>query len=140
MRAFFRGILDSISNLMDEIQAWVSERLSKVRLRGGVVGKVAAVLICFCGAMAAIAATSHLWWVSLICAILLFVLCFPLLWRLVSFAERNPYAALFEGAELLAHERLKLGTKAVPVLSESSAPQPPNPALEDTKSSEATNE
>src|SRR6266542_1707887 len=127
MRAFSSRIVDSISHLMDEIQAWVSERLSKVRLRGGVVGKVAAVLICFCGAMAAIAATAHLWWVSLICALLLFALCFPLLWRLVTFAERNPYAALFEGAELLAHERLKLGTKAVPLLPESLPSKPPPP-------------
>lgn len=123
---------------MEDIQAWF-ERLSKVRLRGGVVGKVAAVLIASCGAIALIAWSAHHWWVSLVCAILVFALCFPLLWRLVSFAERNPYAALFEGAELLAHERLKLGTKAIPELPTSSPPQsPPTQTLMQSGESSAT--
>jgi hypothetical protein len=109
---------------------WV-ERLSKIHLRGGVVGKITTALMVVCVGMSAIACAVRIWWVALVALGLIFLLCFPLLWRLVTFAERNPYAALFEGAELLAHEKLKLGTKAVPELPSSSPPQSPptQPAL-----------
>src|SRR5664279_1278498 len=35
---------------------------------------------------------------------------------LVSFADKNPQAALLEGAEFLLHEQITLGTKAQPQL------------------------
>jgi hypothetical protein len=60
----------------------------------------------------------------------MFGLCFPLLWRLVNFADRNPHAALFEGAQFLAHEKLVLGTKAHPILpAESSKESPMTPPM-----------
>ena len=99
-------------------------RISNVRLRGGVVGKVSTVLIAVCIAMAVISWSVRLWWISLIAILAIVALCFPLLWRLVTFAERNPYAALFEGAELLAHERLKFGTKETPTLPTTPQQQP----------------
>jgi hypothetical protein len=56
--------------------------------------------------------------------------CFPLLWRLISFAERHPQAALFEGAEFLAHEQMIMGMKSTPVLPEpTSVSQPPTKAI-----------
>lgn len=113
--AFFRALVQAGLRLITEIQTLL-EKGSKIRLRGGVVGKVSTVLFVACIALAAIAWSAKIWWISLVCALLLVGLCFPLLWRLISFAQDNPYAALFEGAELLAHERLKLGTKQEPSL------------------------
>jgi hypothetical protein len=107
-----------------DISAWV-ERVSKVKIGGGVVGKVTTVLIFICISTALIAWAARLWWVSLVGLVLMFGLCAPLLWRLVNFAERNPYAALFEGAELLAHERMKFGTKENPVLPTTPPMLPP---------------
>jgi hypothetical protein len=133
VRAFLGAIVQSLFGLMNGAEAWI-EKLSKVRLRGGVVGKIATVLVMACPSIAAVAWAAHNVWISLICVLLLFALCFPLLWRLVTFAERNPYAALFEGAELLAHERLRLGTKETPILP-STPPRPPDnvpPSIEDT--------
>jgi hypothetical protein len=117
-------------------------KISNVRLRGGVVGKVSTVLISVCAASAIISWSVRLWWISLIAIVGLLGLCYRMLNRLIDFADKNPHAALFEGAEFLAHERLQLGTKAVPELSAvSSPPQPPpiQPTLtQDSESSETT--
>jgi len=65
-------------------------------------------------------------WVSVLALVLVFALCFPLLWRLVNFADRNPQAALLEGAEFLVHEQMRLGMKSSPVLPDTGAlPAPP---------------
>ncbi len=135
-RAFHRESRHSTS--VQDFTKWF-ERVSNVRLGGGVVSKVARVLICACASAAAIAWAAHDKWICLIALILMFGLCFPLLWRLVNFADKNPQAALFEGAQFLAHERLRLGTKASPLLpADSSPPQPPSaqPRLEDGSASD----
>jgi hypothetical protein len=108
--------------------------VSNVKLRGGVVGKVCTVLIVASLSMAIIAWAVHVVWVSILALVFVFVLCFPLLWRLISFAEKNPQAALFEGAEFLAHEQMHLGMKSTPVLPPSPSLTPPGaaqPAAED---------
>lgn len=92
-----------------------------MKLRGGVVGKVSVVLICVSASMAAIAWAVSMIWVSVLALVLVFALCFPLLWRLLNFADQNPQAALLEGAEFLAHEQMRLGMKSMPVLPESAA-------------------
>ena len=46
----------------------------------------------------------------------MFLLAFPLLWRLINFADKNPQAAILEGAEFLMHQQLVLGTKENPTL------------------------
>ena len=89
---------------------------SKITLPGGVVGKVCKVLIFITLAFAAIAWSVKVVWVSVAALGMLFLLCFVILWRLVSFADRNPQAAILEGAEFLMHEQLRLGTKANPEL------------------------
>ena len=110
------------------------EGISKIKLRGGVVGKVAIVLICASFAMAAIAWTVSMVWVSVLALVFVFTLCLVMLWRLVDFANRNPHAALLEGAELLVHEQMRLGMKSSPVLPDSGAPIPAKPlTIEDTK-------
>jgi hypothetical protein len=82
--------------------------VSNVKLRGGVVGKVCTVLLVLAAATAAISWAARSVWVSILALILLFGLCAVVLWRLLSFADRHPQAALFEGAEFLAHEQMQL--------------------------------
>jgi len=96
----------------------ILDTASKITLPGGVVGKVCKVLITIALAFAVIAWSVKVIWVSVAALIMLFLLCFVILWRLVSFADRNPQAAILEGAEFLMHERLRLGTKTHPQLPE----------------------
>lgn len=99
--------------------------VSKVKLPGGVVGKVCTVLIFIAIAMAAMAWAAHMVWVSILGIVLLFILAFFILRRLIAFAEKHPHAALFEGAEFLAHEQMQIAMKSGPVLTG----LPPSPPL-----------
>jgi hypothetical protein len=90
---------------------------SKITLPGGVVGNVCKVIIVLAIASAAIAWSVKVVWVSVAALVLLFILSFVILWRLVTFADRNPQAAILEGAEFLMHEQRRLGTKAQPQLA-----------------------
>ncbi len=86
-----------------DLSAWV-ERLSKINLRGGVVGKITTALMVVCVAMAAIACAVRLWWIALVVLTLIFLMCFPLLWRLVTFCRAKQDNKLkcvtFEGAAI----------------------------------------
>ena len=95
----------------------IIHNVSKIKLPGGVVGKICKVLIIVAFSMAAIAWSVKLVWVSVLALSFIFFLCFIMLWRLITFADRNPQAALLEGAEFLVHEQLKLGMKGTPKLS-----------------------
>lgn len=96
----------------------ILDKVAKISLRGGVVSKVCIVLIVVALVMGAIAWTVKIVWVSVLAAVLVFVLCFTMLWRLISFADRNPQAAILEGAEFILHEQLlRLGTKELPLLT-----------------------
>lgn len=90
--------------------------LSKVNLRGGVVGKVTIAVIAVCLAITLVAWSVHNVWLSASALVAIFVLAFTMLWRLINFADRHPQAALFEGAEFLAHEQILNGTKEHPIL------------------------
>lgn len=92
----------------------ILKNVSRVVLRGGMFGKVCHVLIVVSVCFAAIACTAGVYWISLIAIGLIFLLCFPILWRIISFADKNPQAAILEGAELLIHEQITLGSKADP--------------------------
>ncbi len=94
----------------------ILDSASKITLSGGVVGKVCKVLIFVALAFAIIAWSVKVVWVSAIALGMLFLLCFPILWRIVSFADRNPQAAILDGAEFITMEQLRLGTKANPQL------------------------
>ncbi|MCK4842205.1 MAG: hypothetical protein KAT04_10035 [Methylococcales bacterium] len=85
--------------------------VSKVKLKGGVVGKVSIVLIIVALSMAAISWSVQIPWISVLALFFIFILCFVMIWRLISFADKNPQAALLEGAEFLVHEQLRLGSK-----------------------------
>ncbi len=98
-----------------ELQS-ILNSVSKIKLSGGMVGKVCVVLVIVAICLAAISWSVRIVWVSILAVVLLFLLCFVMLWRVISFADRNPQAALLEGAEFLMHEKLMLGTKANPQL------------------------
>jgi hypothetical protein len=93
------------------------QNISKVNLRGGVVGKVTIAVIASCLCMALVAWSAQNIWLSAAALAGIFALAFPMLWRLISFADRHPQAALLEGAEFLVHEQLLQATKGHPALT-----------------------
>ncbi len=95
----------------------ILHNVSKIKLSGGIVGKVCIVLIVVALSMAAMAWSVKLEWVSVIAIILLFILTFVMLWRVINFANKNPQAAILEGAEFILYQQLMLGTKAHPQLA-----------------------
>lgn len=88
--------------------------LAKVTLRGGVVGKVS-----FIVSLSVLSLTVVAWQASNIlissAAIgLVFLLALIAMWKLISFADRHPQAALLEGAEFLVHEQIVHASKSNP--------------------------
>jgi hypothetical protein len=119
--------------------------LSKVTLKGGVVGKVTYAVIAVSLAMAAIAWSARDRYLSYAALALVFLLAFVMLWRLINFADRHPQAALLEGGEFLAHQQIVHASKSVPAipLNETRQAQPElvegldaNPALAQLPDSE----
>jgi hypothetical protein len=96
--------------------------VSKIKLHGGVVGRVCTVLIVVAVAVAAMAWSIHNVWVTSISIFFIFILTFVMLWRVINFAEKNPQAALLEGAEFIRFEEIRLGTKLQPELPASETP------------------
>lgn len=93
------------------------QNVSAVKLSGGVVGKVCLVLIVVSISIGSLAAFSGNAWIVGAGIGAIFLLAFPMLWRLINFADRNPQAALLEGAEFLVHQQILLGTKANPTMT-----------------------
>lgn len=87
------------------------QNVSKVKLHGGVFGKSCIVLVIVSFSMLGITWAVKLAWISALALVLLFTLVFIILWKLISFAAKNPQAAILEGAEFLTHERLQLAAK-----------------------------
>jgi hypothetical protein len=95
----------------------VLQKVSSIKLPGGVVGKVCAVLIVASVCIGGVAAIAKNDWVIVAGIVAIFLLAFPMLWRLINFADKNPQAALLEGAEFLLHTQMVLGSKANPVIT-----------------------
>ena len=98
-----------------------ADKLSKITLRGGVVGRITWILIFVC-----LSAMGMVWsvrseWVTLAGLLLMFATVLILGSKALRFAEKNPQTALMEGAELLVHEQLKfnMGMKSQPILDPS---------------------
>ena len=94
----------------------IVQNLSKVKLKGGVVGKVTLTVMIVSLCLAVIAWSVQNIWISGAALALVFILAFAMLWRLINFADRHPQAAIMEGAEFLVHEQLRLGSKAQPII------------------------
>jgi len=97
---------DSIEKIMN--------KASQVKLSGGLVGRVCTVLFVACICIGAIGVLSRNDWIMGGAVIAILLLAFPMLWRIISFAERHPGVALLDGAQLLKHEQLRLASKQEP--------------------------
>ena len=104
--------------------------LTKVTLRGGVVGKVTFAVAFVSLALGAIAWSVSNVWLSSAALVMVFTLSFVMLWRLINFADRNPQAALLEGAEFLVHEQIVHASKTVPVIPQNQVEQVQPEAIE----------
>lgn len=92
----------------------VFSSVGKIRLPGGMVGKFCTVLIVTAVSIAVISWSVKDVRIAALGMVLVSVLVFSLGWRILSFAEKNPEVALFDGAELLMHHKLRLGKKGEP--------------------------
>ncbi|AOI64538.1 hypothetical protein WS51_12675 [Burkholderia territorii] len=85
--------------------------------------------------MAIMAWSVHNVWIAGGAMGLTFLLAFVMLWRLIDFADRNPKAALLEGAEFVLHEQIVHASKANPRIPEAEIvkvqPEPLPAALDD---------
>jgi len=96
--------------------------LSKIKLGGGLVGRVCIVLMVLIAGVAGIAVAAHNVWIaagSLAVILVSFLFTVP---RMLRFAEQNPNAAMMEGAELLVQEQMRLTMKSGPVPTEELIP------------------
>ena len=90
------------------------ERAGEVKLKGGLVGRVCGALVVACVCLGAIGVATSNVWVSAVAVGGIIVLAFPILWRVISFAEKNPGAAILDGAHFVQHERLLQASKSQP--------------------------
>lgn len=90
--------------------------VSKVTLKGGIFAKTCTVLIMVSISMFGISYFAKNIWISGIAIGLIFIMTFMILWRLINFANKNPQAAILEGAQFLVHEQIQLAAKGVPNL------------------------
>ncbi|WP_348748396.1 hypothetical protein [Pseudomonas rhodesiae] len=92
------------------------EKVSKVNLKGGVVGKVCTTLMFVSACLAVVGYSSGEENIKLGSLVLIGVITSVFLWKIIGFADRHPQAALLEGSEFIVHERLKMGSKDNPVI------------------------
>lgn len=87
------------------------ESVKAIKLTGGIFGKTILLLIVLCISVAAVCFRAEMWWLSLILMLPLMGIVTYALKRCLDFAEKNPYVAIMDGAELLIHERIVHGRK-----------------------------
>jgi hypothetical protein len=87
------------------------DRIKSIKLTGGVFGKTTLLLIVLCLCIAIVTLKIGTWWFALILMIPMMLLVFYALKRCLDFAEKNPQAAIMDGAEFLVHERIVHGRK-----------------------------
>ena len=98
----------------------ILESLRTIKLTGGIFGKTSLVLLVLCICVAAVSIKVDVWWVPLALMLPLMGIVLYTLKRCLDFAEKNPHAAIMDGAELLVHDRILHGRKgqdAIPELS-----------------------
>jgi len=86
------------------------------RFPTGAFGKTCMLVTVFDTSCAAIAWSAREPWVSAAALGIAAVVTLAALWRLFNFADKNPSAAILEGAEFIRHEQLKLAAKGLPSL------------------------
>jgi len=84
---------------------------SKIKLTGGLVGRLCLAVLIICATIGGVAVTSPVWWVAPCAIVLIFVFALLIFWRVLNFAHKNPYVAILDGAELLKYEELTYRSK-----------------------------
>lgn len=107
-----------------------TQHISKLRLHGGLAGKICYVLIYVSLAIACIAWAVRTPFISILALSLIFIIVIIALWRLFNLADKNPQAALMEGEQYLAHERILIGTKNNPEITVEPSKMIPSAPLE----------
>lgn len=87
------------------------QSIKSIKLTGGVFGKMNTLLIVLIICVAAACITLDVWWVTLTLILIVLFLVFYTLKRSFDFADKNPQAAIMDGAELLVHEQMLQATK-----------------------------
>lgn len=98
------------------MQPWLRELFSawKIKLSGGTVGRVCAVLIAVSLSIAGVGMRTSNDWVAGGAIAAIFLLALVILSKAMSFAEHNPGVALLDGAQLIRHEQLRVAAKGSP--------------------------
>lgn len=89
---------------------------TRIRFPNGAFGKTCMVITVVAAAFSMIAWSVHDQWVSALALILLAAITHITLQRLFDFADKNPAAAILEGAEFIRHEQMQITAKNMPVL------------------------
>ena len=108
----------------DDIFRQSTEGASKIKLPGGIFGKVCYVLMTTAGALAAIVGFIRTPEIGYVAISVLLIIVLPTIWRLIRFAEKRPEVAILEGAEFLRYQQIELAQKGVGALPDS----PPVPS------------
>ena len=97
------------------------QNVSQIKLKGGVFEKASRVIMVVSICIFGIAVFLGNIWVSCGAILLIFIFAFVILWRLINFANKNPQAAILEGAEFLVHEQIQLAAKGISKIPQSIA-------------------
>ena len=89
------------------------KNISEIKLKGGLFQKACTVIIIVCISILTIALVSKNLYVEIGAIVLIFLFAFILVMRLINFANKNPQAALLEGAQFLVHEQIQLAAKGI---------------------------
>ena len=110
------------------------KNVSQIKLKGGIFTKASIVIIIVSLCLFGIAFKTNNIWISCGTIGLIFILAFIILWRLINFANKNPQAAILEGAEFLIHEQIELAAKGISEIPKlSSDMTEDNPVVIDTE-------
>jgi hypothetical protein len=116
------------------------KNVSEVKLKGGIFATASWVVIVVSICLFAVAALAGNVWISCATIGLIFILAFVILWKLISFANKNPQAAILEGAQFLVHEQIQLAAKGVPtIVPNVNSYVEAEPVLKDAKLEETAN-
>lgn len=90
---------------------------AKVKLPNGFIGKITFFLIVVAVLLTILALKADVLGLYIAVVAIIAVLAFAALFKLASFANKNPHAALLEGAQLIMHERIELASKTSGLIS-----------------------
>ncbi|MFA6198128.1 MAG: hypothetical protein WC734_03175 [Patescibacteria group bacterium] len=105
-----------------------------IKLKGGIFTKVCVVIIIVSLCIFGIAIRANNQWMSIGSILLIFIFAIVILWRLINFANKNPQAAILEGAEFLIHEQIQLAAKGKPEISKKLSEMEEDKPIEITES------